>query len=448
MRADAEGMARLGLSPDSVIGARVAECGFDLVERDDGMRPEGPGGLYDPGGARRYNAWLRDKGYDSPNPWHDFANAGRDEAGRLASGWFLRNAARAAAIDEPDSETPYLTGRAIEFMAGAEAPWLCHLSYIKPHWPYIAPEPYASMFGPGDVWPAERAGAERGQGAHPILRAFQRNRIGRAFSRDEVRETVIPAYMGLVRQCDDQFGRLIAWMEENGRMRDTMIVVTSDHGDYLGDHWLGEKDLFHDASAKIPLIVYDPRPEADATRGTVCGALVESLDLAATFVEAAGGAVPDHVLEGRSLLPWLEDRPPAEWRDAVISEYDWSTTPMAEELGVAPKDARLFMVFDGRWKLIHAPGFRPMLYDLQADPQEFVDLGADPAHEGDRARLMARLRDWALRPAQRTTVSDAAARARRAGGMDTGVLIGVWDETEIPPELSARYRGPGPRRRS
>ena len=71
-------------------------------------------------------------------------------------------------------------------------------------------------------------------------------------------------------------------------------MLTSDHGDYLGDHWLGEKDLFHAPSVKVPLIVVDPRPEADATRGAACDALVEAIDLAPTFVEAAGGAVPDH----------------------------------------------------------------------------------------------------------------------------------------------------------
>ena len=65
--------------------------------------------------------------------------------------------------------------------------------------------------------------------------------------------------------------------------------------------------------------------------------------------------------------------------------------PVAAKLGIEPRDARLFMVADKRWKLIHAPGFRPMLYDLEADPNEFRDLGADPACEGERRRLMAAL---------------------------------------------------------
>jgi arylsulfatase A-like enzyme len=68
-----------------------------------------------------------------------------------------------------------------------------------------------------------------------------------------------------------------------------MVVFTSDHGDNLGDHWLGEKDLFFDCSARVPLIIYDPRQEADATRGTSTDHLVEAIDLVPTFIEALGG---------------------------------------------------------------------------------------------------------------------------------------------------------------
>ena len=309
MRADEAGMARLGLSPDSIIGARVAECGFDVFERDDGMRPEGPDGFYDRRGAEAYNDYLRAKGYKSENPWHDFANAGLVD-GEMASGWFMKNADQPANIKEEDSETPYMTRRGIAFMEqSGDSPWLCHLSYIKPHWPYIVPAPYHAMYGHNEVLPAIRDVKEK-ENPHPVYEQFMANAIGQAFSRDEVRNKVVPAYMGLIKQCDDQMGVLFRWMEATGRMDDTMIVLTSDHGDYLGDHWLGEKDLFHAPSVKMPLIIYDPSSEADATRGTVCDELVESIDLAATFIEVAGGDVPDHIVEGRSLLPFIHGQTP------------------------------------------------------------------------------------------------------------------------------------------
>ncbi|MEX0953694.1 MAG: alkaline phosphatase family protein [Rhizobiaceae bacterium] len=440
MRVDADGMERLGLSRDSVIGARIAECGFDVWARDDGLWAKGPDGFYDKG-PQTYNEYLRQKGYEGENPWHDFANSAVDDDGDMASGWFMENATKPANIAEEDSETPWLTRQAEAFISAEhEQPWLCHLSYIKPHWPYIVPAPYHDMYGPADIVPPVRSELER-QNPHPVYRAFMQNTIGRAFQRDDVLERVIPAYMGLIRQCDDHLGKLLDFLDKSGRMKNTIIVLTSDHGDYLGDHWLGEKDLFHDQSVKVPLIVYDPSPEADATRGTVCGELVETIDLAATFIEEAGAVVPSHVVEGRSLKPFLRGEQPADWRDFAISEYDYSTTPMAAALNVPPKQARLFMVADKRWKYVHAEGFRPMLFDLENDPREFRDLGDDPEYQ-DITRMMAvRLSNWALRPSQRTTKSEDEILALRNGAPRTGVLLGLYDGTEIDQEFTAPYRG-------
>jgi arylsulfatase A-like enzyme len=442
MKADDAGMAWLGIDPESRIGARVGQGGFDVWERDDGMRPEGPEGFYDPGGAVRYNDWLREKGYRSANPWHDFANAGRDDDDpeALASGWFMNNARKPAAIAEEDSETPYMTTRAIEFMEQAgETPWCLHLSYMKPHWPYIAPAPYNDMYGPEHMLPVVRHIRERAE-AHPVFKAFMEGRVGRAFSRDEVREAVVPAYMGLIKQCDDQMGRLFAWLNETGRWNDTMIVLTSDHGDYLGDHWLGEKDLFHEPSVKIPLIIRDPSPDADSTRGTNCGALVEAIDLAPTFLDLAGGEARPHILEGRSLMPWLRGETP-EWRDWVVSEYDYSMHPLAARLVETPSQARLFMIADRRWKFMYAEGMRCQLFDMEADPDEFVDLWNSPDHAGVVAMMYDRLGQWARRLSQRTTRSDdeLLAYKGRSGGL--GVVIGVYDESEVDPALTPFYRG-------
>ena len=115
--------------------------------------------------------------------------------------------------------------------------------------------------------------------------------------------------------------------------------------------------------------------------------------------------------------------------------------PVAAKLGVEPRDARLFMVADQRWKYVHAIGFRPMLYDLQADPNEFRDLGADPAYAAERDRLAAALSQWGLRLSQRTTLSDAQIKARAGKSQRQGILIGVWDESDVPDELWSRYLG-------
>ncbi|MEM6478669.1 MAG: sulfatase-like hydrolase/transferase [Pseudomonadota bacterium] len=443
MKADAEGMARLGLSAESEIGARQAECGFDLWVRDDGLWGQGPDGFYD---AKRspYNEYLKSKGYPSDNPWATHANAGIDEDGDIASAWFMANADKAANIREPDSETPWLTRQTIDFIEAVEGPWCAHVSYIKPHWPYIVPAPYHDMFGPNHVPAARRHDIEL-ENAHPVFGAYMQNRIAQAFLREDVRQKVIPAYMGLIKQCDDQLGVLLAHLEATDRLKDTMIVLTSDHGDYLGDHWMGEKDLFHDPSVKIPMIVYDPRPEADATRGQTCDALVEAIDLAPTFLEAAGGEAQTHILEGRSLIPWLHGQTP-DWRSFAISEFDYSATPQSVTLGLDPMDCRLFMVFDGRFKLMHAEGgFRPMLFDLARDPDEFHDLAKGDAHNADIERLYGHLAQWGRRCAQRVTKSDDDIRTMRGRSARKGILPFLVDGSEVSEELTEAYRGPAER---
>jgi arylsulfatase A-like enzyme len=442
MKADADGMERLGLSADSVIGARQCECGFDTWIRDDGLWGSGPDGFYDEKRSP-YNEYLKSKGYPSQNPWADFANAGIDENGDMATGWMFANVDKPANIREMDSETPWLTQKAIEFINQAEGPWCAHVSYIKPHWPYIVPAPYHDMYGPECVPEAKRSEAERVD-AHPVFDAYMGNKIAQAFQQEEVRQKVIPAYMGLIKQCDDQLGVLLDYLETAGRMDDTMIVLTSDHGDYLGDHWLGEKDLFHEQSVKVPLIIYDPRKESSATRGTTCDALVESIDIAATFVEAAGGKVPDHIIEGRSLLPFLKGESP-EWREFAISEFDYSATAQCVQLGLEPRDARLFMVFDGRYKLMHAEGgFRPMLFDLQEDPEEFNDLAKGSKHQSEIDRLYEYLAQWGRRLAQRVTKSEDDIKAMRGRSLRRGILPFMVDGTEVPDELTVMYRGSAP----
>ncbi|SMF77763.1 Arylsulfatase A [Tistlia consotensis] len=437
MKADLAGMARLGIDPASDLGVRIAQCGFEPFERDDGLHPDGP---YDPDPP--YDRWLRALGYQGDNPWEDWANSAEGPDGELLSGWLLEHADKPARVKAEHSETAYMTDRAMAFIeqAGAdERPWCLHLSYIKPHWPYIAPAPYHALYDARHVLPVVRDEAER-RDPHPVYARYLEERFSRAFARQGVRERVIPAYMGLIRQIDDELGRLFAFLKRRGLWERTLIVFTSDHGDYLGDHWLGEKELFHECSVRIPLIVVDPSPAADATRGSVSDRLVESIDLAPTFLEFFGGAAKPHVLEGRSLLPLLRDDGSAPARPFVVSEYDYAMRRARTDLGVPISDARLWMVFDGRWKYVHARGFRPLLFDLESDPDEFRDLGADPAFADQRARLHACLSDWALQGASRITLSDAEIARATDREVPAGILIGYWDEEEV---AEARRLGSG-----
>jgi hypothetical protein len=105
------------------------------------------------------------------------------------------------------------------------------------------------------------------------------------------------------------------------------------------------------------------------------------------------------------------------------------------------------MVTDQRWKFIHAEGgFRPMLFDLANDPDEFTDLGDCADHADIIALMYERLGKWGRRMSQRVTVSDGQIEAGRSGGKQVGILIGVYAPDEVPPAASGKYRGPVPTR--
>jgi arylsulfatase A-like enzyme len=123
---------------------------------------------------------------------------------------------------------------------------------------------------------------------------------------------------------------------------------------------------------------------------------------------------------------------PAQWRTHTFSEYDYSMQDVRTTLGRAVDECRLFMVFDGRWKYIHAPGFRPMLYDLDDDPCEFTDRGAETACASVCNSMRETLLEWALMDHNRITMPDARIEAYSSNAqLRNGVLIGYWDEDEV-----------------
>ncbi len=420
MQADDAGLKRLGVDTQSIEGVLARECGFEPWERDDGLHPDP---IADPNLA--YNRYLRDLGYAGDNPWHTVANSAEGPDGEILSGWRMRHSNLPARVAREHSETAYMTDRAMATIADlGDAPWCLHLSYIKPHWPYMAPAPYHALYGPGDVLPANRSDAEKND-PHPVIAAFMEHEESVNFAREEVRQRVIPAYMGLITEIDDHIGRLLAFLEDSGRIDDTLIVFTSDHGDYLGDHWLGEKEMFHEESVRIPMIVVDPDPAADATRGSVDDRAVEAIDLIPTFIDALGGAAQDHVLEGRSLMPLLRGGT-SDWRDAVFAEADYAFRGARHTLGRAPGETRAYMVKTDRWKYISYDHDRPQLFDLETDPRELHDLGTSAAHAQVRADMEARIAQWLRRRKTRTTISDAAIEPRTDSHKKRGYLFGVW----------------------
>lgn len=415
---DTHGLARLQLEGGSELATLLERGGFVEVDRYDGHHP--------PGEESGYPAFLRAHGYLSDDPWTDYVIAGIGPDGEVRSGWHMRHCGLPARVREEHSETAYMTDQAISFIrAQGGRPWVLHLSYVKPHWPYMAPAPYHAMYTADQCLPVVRHADER-VGEHPVTAAYRRQEECVSFQRDDCIRTVRPAYQGLISQLDHHLGRLFSALAAAEQEGDTLIVFCADHGDFLGDHWLGEKELFYDTVQRVPFIVVDPRPAADATRGRTDERFVESVDLVPTVLDTLGVPAPAHRLEGRSLLPLLHGEAPADWRDATYSELDYSYREARLLLGKGVHDCRGFSLRTARWRYVYWLGEREQLWDLQADPDQFHDLGAETSTETVRAELRTRLLDFLARRRHRTTVTDEQVARSTAGHKRAGVFFGQW----------------------
>jgi len=417
---DYQGLRKVGLSPDSERGRYLKNGGFNEVERYDGHAIPGP--------ESNYAQYLRKHGYDSQDPWSDYVIGALDEQGRPASGWLLRNAHLPARVDKAHSETAYMTDCALDYIQEqGDAPWVLHLSYIKPHWPLMAPAPYHEMYREAALTPV--VGADVPDDAvHPVVAAYRAvHEDCKSYQQPDVVAHVKPTYMGLVKEVDDNIGRLMAALQKSGRLDDTLIVFCSDHGDYLGDHGLGEKELFYEQAIRTPMIVVDPRPEADATRGSHVTDFVEAIDVLPTILDAVGIDNYRHVLEGRSLMPFLhEGKAPQGWREAVFCELDYSFRDARLHMGRKPDECYAWMVRTRDWKYVKYLGLRPQLFDMRKDPQELNDLGQDAGHEAVRNEMERRLHDWHVGLKYRPGIDDASVERGTEGWKKLDMKIGVW----------------------
>jgi arylsulfatase A-like enzyme len=414
---DLDGLERYGIEGGSAIAALMRAGRFEELDRYDGHSP--------PGDESGYAAYLRAQGYNSDDPWSDYVISADGPDGPV-SGWHMRNVHLPARVAEEHSETAYMTREAMRFVTDmGDKPWFLHLSYVKPHWPYMVPAPYHKMYGADDCLPLNRAESELAD-QHPVLAAYRQHEESQSFQRPEAPSIVRPAYMGLIGQLDDWLGRLFDHLKKLGRFDDTLIFFTSDHGDFLGDHWLGEKEMFYEEAQRVPFIVYDPDPSADATRGIVDQRFVEAVDVVPTCLAALEQPAYEHLVEGRSLLPLLRGGQAGAWRDAVFSELDYSFREARKILKRGPRDCRAIMVRTDRWKYVWWQDFRPMLFDLANDPRELRDLGADSAHAPVRREMEERMAAWLKGRKTRVTVDDKYVEARTATHKQHGIFFGMW----------------------
>jgi arylsulfatase A-like enzyme len=195
-------------------------------------------------------------------------------------------------------------------------PWFAHLSYLRPHPPYVAAGEWAHAYQLDDVGVPIAPTND----PHPFHEAIMQLPDTRAPSSDEAMRRMRSQYFGMVSAVDAQFARLVTLLHERDEWDETIIIVTADHGEQLGDHGLREKVGFFEQSYHIVGMIRDPRQAAG--HGQIVEAFTENVDLFPTLCDLLDAPIPAQC-DGRSLRPWLTGNVPDDWREMATWEYDW-----------------------------------------------------------------------------------------------------------------------------
>lgn len=331
-----------------------------------------------------------------------------------------------------------ITDRAIDFVNADRGPWFLWLSYPDPHPPFQAPRPFSDFYDPDSLPTPETF--EESLENKPVRQRIARRMFGMDAATSDQLRPVIAMYYAMISYLDSELARLIDVLERAGRLEDTVVVFTSDHGEYLGEHGLIRKsNAFYDCLVHVPLLLSVP-----GVKPVRNGSLVELTDLAPTLVDLLGlaeeptGRVLRRAADGQSLSGVLgscgdtdrrlalaeagtEGQPSAWGQLADVPEgpLDGGTPPW----GARP-DAwrgRGVMMRTEEWKYVHYLGSEiDELYDLRSDPNEAYNLLHQPAFAaqsdalaGDLAEcLLLTRRRWPLAEGSSSPVLAAADEIR------------------------------------
>ncbi|MER9582112.1 alkaline phosphatase family protein [Mesorhizobium sp. M0276] len=351
---------------------------------------------------KQWLSWLKQRGIDisagSPDIHRPVAQGKASSSVSNAPPVYARNETPAA----------FLTGEFTRWLGEQEdaAPWFAHLSFISPHPPFIVPEPYNTMYDPGDGPSFQRAANWQTEAeSHPYL-AFDLGRQKQMKFRPDAKGKVhdwneddfrgIRAiYYGMISEVDAQLGRIWQAVKAAGAWDDTIIVLTSDHAEMMGDHFMLGKGGYFDGSYHIPLIIRDPR-HAQAAGGSV-DRFTEAVDILPTLLDLLGEASAPH-LDGYSLKPFVGGGSPPDWRDAAHWEFDFRSIADGEaerHFGIASRQCNLAVIRTEKFKYVHfGGGLPPLLFDLESDPGELDNLAASPEHLAVRLEFAERLLAW------------------------------------------------------
>ena len=345
--------------------------------------------------------WLTAHGYDLGSDWRAFVDRPTSDEPGAPTQYAAEH-----------SQTKFLTDRVIDYVRDrASTRWFAHVSYLRPHPPFLAPEPYNAMYDPADVPVPVRAASRDDEAAqHPVAAMLVAHPLASAPDDDAEVRQLRATYYGMMSEVDDHLARLLDALRDTGQAERTIVVLTSDHGEMLGDHYLMHKLGWFDESFHVPLLVDDPRPEFDASRGRVVDVFTEHVDVTPTILDLLGATVPTQC-DGRTLTPWLRGDTPDDWRTEVHFEFDFripGSDLLERAFAITMEECALAVLRDDDGKYVQFSGhpqLPPLFFDLTADPTQTVNRADDPACTARVLDYAQRMLAWRMRHADRTLSS-------------------------------------------
>jgi arylsulfatase A-like enzyme len=291
------------------------------------------------------------------------------------------------------STSTFLTDGFIGWLGDQTGPWFAHVSYLRPHPPYSAAGEYSTMYDPESCPAPMPVPANR----HRLVAGLLHSPASAPTDPDAVAR-IQAQYFGMISEVDAQLARIWAVLQEREEWNDTVIVVTSDHGEQLGDQGLVQKAGFYESSYAILGIVSDPRFDHVG----VVDDFTENVDIMPTLCDAMGIEVPAQC-DGFPLTSFLRGERPDSWRDAAYYEWDWRDVFIPhgdhewpwdrrlerQNLAVRRSRDRAFVHFgDGSWRC----------FDLASDPTWRTEVTDNAVVLAEAAEMLS----WRSRNLDRT----------------------------------------------
>ncbi len=301
------------------------------------------------------------------------------------------------------------------------SPFALVASFIHPHDPYVARPEWWNLYSddeidmPAFVPPLE----ELDPFSRRVMDGIEASYV--PLTEEEVRRAR-RAYLANVSYFDSKIGQIVQTLEEIGELENTIIIVTADHGDMLGERGLWYKMNFFEHSARVPMVMAGPGV-AHGTTSNACSLI----DLLPTFIDIAGGdgSLLGEPIDGRSLMPLArgQDDPV----DEAIGEYCAEMTPHP-----------VFMIRRGALKYIHCDPDPPQLFDVVADPLETTNLADDPRYADQAAGFGAEVRRrWDSEALRAQVIATQKSRRALHAAMEAGAGE-HWDYNP-PSDASRQY---------